>query len=162
MHLIELPVKYEMHMCHFQTCIDFIFFRNTFLDRGANRFIMAIFVNTLGRRSTKWKFTKWAIKGKNLERVWIYCKWPEEGIVRHAFCPPAVWVAIKSDMCHGNRDINNLTKLWKYTECTEGMWKETSLQALKNASIKLLDTQLTYTFWILSYEYCNWITTRFL
>ena len=25
--------------------------------------------------------------------------------------PPAVWVAIKSDMCHGNRDINNLLKL---------------------------------------------------
>ena len=92
----------------------FNFFRNTFWAvPSANRFIMAIFVNTLARRSTKWKFTKWAIKGKNLERVWIYCKWPEEGIVRHAFCPPAVWVAIKSDMCHGNRDINNLTKLWK-------------------------------------------------
>ena len=46
----------------------FHFFQKYFLDRGANRFIMAIFVNTLGQRSTKWKFTKWAIKGKTWRR----------------------------------------------------------------------------------------------
>ena len=34
------------------------------LDARPNRFIMAIFVNTLGQRWTKWNFTKWAIKRK--------------------------------------------------------------------------------------------------
>ena len=46
------------------SCAKKEFISEKVLDARPNRFIMAIFVNTLGQRWTKWNFTKWAIKRK--------------------------------------------------------------------------------------------------
>ena len=95
---------------------------------GRNRFIMAIFVNTLAGRWTKWKFTKWPIKGK----TWRGFEFIANG---NSTCllTPRSWIAIWISFQIYITLTQNLSKiyvisdifLWMYSKfIVNDQWRE--------------------------------------